>query len=329
MARDILAGRAVAPGRALDEATALEAEADREAVDLQLGHVAELGHVLRGGRQAEAAPDPDVEGAQLVVAEGIAERQHRPSVADLGEPLAARRPTDALGRRIGGAELGERRLERDELAEQCVVLGVGELRRVVLVVEPVRPLDDRGELGVAGRRRRLRRAPRRPRRGPGRPAAYGVIGRARLSGRGRGRSSSTVGGPEEGERHLELLAQELEGPVDAGLAAGREGLEDRPADEHAARAEGEGDDDVDAAPDAAVDPDLGPARRPPRRPPRARRSAAGDPVELAGAVVRDDDRVGAVLDGEPGVLAVRMPLSTSGRLVHDGSRPRSSQRRLT
>jgi hypothetical protein len=43
--------------------------------------------------------------------------------------------------------------ERDELAKLGVVLGVGQLRRVLPVVEPVGPIDDLGQLGVAGHRR--------------------------------------------------------------------------------------------------------------------------------------------------------------------------------
>ena len=46
-------------------------------------------------------------------------------------------------------------LERDELTEQLVVLGVADLRGVLFVIEPVRPVDLRGEVGVA-RRRRIR-----------------------------------------------------------------------------------------------------------------------------------------------------------------------------
>ena len=40
-----------------------------------------------------------------------------------------------------------------QLAEELVVLGVGELRSVVLVVEAVGPIDRRDELGVSGGRR--------------------------------------------------------------------------------------------------------------------------------------------------------------------------------
>ncbi len=50
---------------------------------------------------------------------------------------------DALGRGVGGAQVGETLLEVLQLAEQPVVLGVGDLRRVRFVVQPV-CADDAG-----------------------------------------------------------------------------------------------------------------------------------------------------------------------------------------
>ena len=47
-------------------------------------------------------------------------------MADLVE-RAGRCPADPLGRRVGHDERRVRGLERDELAEQLVVLGVGQL----------------------------------------------------------------------------------------------------------------------------------------------------------------------------------------------------------
>ena len=102
---DVLAGRAVAAGRALDEAAALVAQRDREAVDLELRDVAQVRRRLRGRRQAEAAPDARVERPQLVVAERVGEREHRPAVADLVERRADR-AADALGRRVRGESSG-------------------------------------------------------------------------------------------------------------------------------------------------------------------------------------------------------------------------------
>ena len=39
-----------------------------------------------------------IEGAQLIVAEGVRQAEHRPPVADLGEDLPGRRTADLLGR---------------------------------------------------------------------------------------------------------------------------------------------------------------------------------------------------------------------------------------
>ena len=103
---------------------------------------------LGRGRQAQAAPDPGVERAQLVVAERVRERQHRPGMAHLAE-LAGELGTYPLGRRVGCDERGERHLERDELAIEAVVFGVAQLGGIFLVVEPARTLDRGSELGVA------------------------------------------------------------------------------------------------------------------------------------------------------------------------------------
>ena len=128
--RDVLAGRAVAPGGAPDEPAVAVAEADGEAVDLQLGDVAQVGRRLGRGRQAQAAPDPGVEGPQLVLAEGVAQAEHRPVVAHLGEGarLVGTGGPHALGRRVGGPQARERGLEGDQLAELRVVLRVGDRR---------------------------------------------------------------------------------------------------------------------------------------------------------------------------------------------------------
>ena len=146
---DILAGEAVAPRRALGEPAALVTQGHRQTVDLQLGHIAQLRGVGRSRRKAENAADPRIKRAQLVVAEGVAQREHRPAVADLVE-RARRCAADALRGRIRRDQGWKRRLERDELRKQPVVLGVAQLRGVLSVVELVCPLDLPAQLGVAG-----------------------------------------------------------------------------------------------------------------------------------------------------------------------------------
>ena len=66
-------------------------------------------------------------------------------MADLVEG-AGRRATDPLGRRLRGRQLRVGGLERDEFAEELVVFGVAELRRILGVVELIGPVDLRGEV---------------------------------------------------------------------------------------------------------------------------------------------------------------------------------------
>ena len=129
----------------------------------------------------------------------------------------------------------------------------------------------------------------------------------RLSREVRGPMSAGVGVAEERQRELEFLAQDGDRALDAGRAAGRQRPVDRPADEDALGTERTGDGDVEAAAHAAVDPDLGPAAD--GRDDLGQHVDRGrHPVELARAVVADDDRVDAVLDGQPGVLGGQDPL---------------------
>ena len=139
------------------------------------------------------------------------------------------------------------------------------------------------------------------------------------SARGRGSSSAGEAQPQSSEGQLELGAQQLEHPPRALLAADREAPEGRAADQDRVGAEGEGDRDVDAAPDAAVD---------------EHRAAAGDgldrlledvggggdAVELAPAVVGDDDAGGAVLDRQRRVLAGVDPLDQDRQPALGGER---------
>ena len=139
---DVLAGVAIAPGRAARERSTLVAEADRQAVDLQL---ADVGHARIGIGQAQALAHPGVELAQLVGAEGVAQREHRDRVPDLGEAGRWRRP-HPLGGRIRGQQLRMGNLELLQLPEEAVVLGVGDGRRVQDVVAVVRLLEGGAQL---------------------------------------------------------------------------------------------------------------------------------------------------------------------------------------
>ena len=95
--RHVFARCAVATSRALNEPTLLVAQGDRQAVDLQLGHVTQLWCPFGRGWQTEPAADALVEGAQLVLVEDIAQRQHRSPVRHFAEG-AGRGGANALGR---------------------------------------------------------------------------------------------------------------------------------------------------------------------------------------------------------------------------------------
>ena len=106
---------------------------------------------------------------------------------------------------------------------------------------------------------------------------------------------------EEQEREPDLVLEELEHVARALLAAGGEPPERGPPDQHGLRAERERLDHVGSPADAAVEEDLGaPGRR--LHDLGQRVEGRGDPVELAPAVVGDDDPRAAVLAGEQRVL---------------------------
>jgi len=95
--------------------------------------------------------------------------------------LGKRRRADALRGRIGRDELGMRGLERLQLGEEPVILGVGDLRRVLDVVKPVMALDRpaqlrdaRGAITQEGRRDAAR-TPRRRSAAPAPPAPANAL----------------------------------------------------------------------------------------------------------------------------------------------------------
>ena len=94
--------------------------------DLAEGLVA-LG-ILRG------APDSLVEAAQFLLGEDVSEREHRPVVHDFTEG-ARGLGANALRWRVGRNQVRKSGLHRHQLAHELVVFRVGDLRRVVLVVQ--------------------------------------------------------------------------------------------------------------------------------------------------------------------------------------------------
>ena len=115
----------------------------REAVDLGLA----VEHHRLVVAQIEEAPDAALELGQVVVVEGVAEREHGPAVAHLGEARRGR-CADTLARAIAALEVGITRLDGLVAPPQQVVLGIAQLGRGIDVVErimagdfPCQPLE--------------------------------------------------------------------------------------------------------------------------------------------------------------------------------------------
>ncbi len=122
----VLSDRPVAPRRPPDEDSVLVGERHREAVDLQLAHVAV-------GRIAELTGDALLPRPEIVGGLGVVERAQRSKVLDRGEHLR-RRSADTPGRRVGCDEVRVTFLELHQLGDECVVLGIGDLGIVEDVV---------------------------------------------------------------------------------------------------------------------------------------------------------------------------------------------------
>src|SRR6202167_167521 len=143
-------------------------------------------------------------------------------------------------------------------------------------------------------------------------ARIGALVRARLAARGRedaGRmriarlalekhACVELGDPvpaAERERAVDLAPEEFERPEDAILTRAGDAPKLRAADQNRARAERQRLDDVDAPPEAAVDEHRRAAAD--RFDDAGQRANRGDrAVELAPAMVGDDDAIGAVFD---------------------------------
>ena len=126
------AGLTVAACGAEDEFACVVVHRRREAVDLGLA----VEHHRLVLAEIEEAPDPALELGEIVVVERVAEREHGPAVADLGE-ARCRRCAHALARAVGALQIGEARLDGLVAPPQGVVLGVAQLGRGLGVIELV------------------------------------------------------------------------------------------------------------------------------------------------------------------------------------------------
>ena len=126
---DVLALRAVAARRRIDELAVLVAQRHRQPVDLRLG--GEDQRLL--GIELEEAADALDEARHVLFRERIVEREHRHRVPHLGE-APGRRRADLQRQAFQRAQLRKALLDRAIALAQRVVFGVRDRRRVVLVV---------------------------------------------------------------------------------------------------------------------------------------------------------------------------------------------------
>ncbi len=115
----------------MQQAAVLVGQGDGQAVDLRLGHQGE-----RVVLHAEEAAHPRTELVEIGPAERVVQAQHRHAVGDLGEPARRLRADPAATGCRAGPGWGTLPRSR-RCAAQRVVFGVGDLRRVFGVVEPV------------------------------------------------------------------------------------------------------------------------------------------------------------------------------------------------
>jgi hypothetical protein len=130
---DILASRAITTGRTLHECTLHIAQADSQPIELWFRRKSQLLPV-------ELFPYTPYEVMYFLGTESIRQRQHRHGMPDFSE-LSGRRCAHASRRRLRSRELRMRRLQRLQLAHQDIELGVGDLRLVQRVVQPVVVFD--------------------------------------------------------------------------------------------------------------------------------------------------------------------------------------------
>jgi len=143
VSRDVFPGRTVPAGGGFGQHAVFEDYLQAEPVDLRL---AVVDHALaRALRVAQPLADPPVEIDEPPDVEGVGKRQHGDVASDLRESFG-RCSADALrgGLRVELVRVGG--LQPLQLGKQRVVLGVGDLRGVLEVVQVVVPPDFASEV---------------------------------------------------------------------------------------------------------------------------------------------------------------------------------------
>ncbi len=139
---DVLAGAAVSPGGRLHVASVPVGERHGQPVDLQFA--------FERGSCGDALGQPVGPRLELLGREGVVQAHHGDPVFDGGElGRGAAPPTGSVS---GNGQVGVVGLDVAQLPDQGVVLGVGDLRIILLVVALVVVLDEPPELVGPGRR---------------------------------------------------------------------------------------------------------------------------------------------------------------------------------
>ena len=136
---DTFAGAAIAARHALHQHAILVDERHGQAIELGLAAEAQLVTRILGVSQLQRFRRTLHEGAQLIVIEGVVERQHRHRMLHFFKP-AGRRGSDTLGGRFRGDQLGIFGFQRLEATQARVVVGIGQ-RRIIQHVIAVAGLE--------------------------------------------------------------------------------------------------------------------------------------------------------------------------------------------
>jgi hypothetical protein len=119
--RDVLSGRAVAPGRCAHQDAAAVDQRDRQAVDLQLAQV-------RAGPEVRCQPlGPRRPGVKFLGRERVVQAEQPLQVLDRSE-VGGDQVADLLRRRVRRAQLRVTVLQAAQLPHERVVVGVGDQR---------------------------------------------------------------------------------------------------------------------------------------------------------------------------------------------------------
>ena len=140
----VLAGDAIAAGGRPRVPPVLVEDRHGQAVDFELTHEID---VARDVALHALAPRQE-----LLEGEGVVERHHRSAVAHGREGRGVRSGAHLLSGRVGRHQVGVCLLDRPQLADQGVVLGVGDLGVVELVVADVVMFDLLPQLFGSGSR---------------------------------------------------------------------------------------------------------------------------------------------------------------------------------